>query len=86
METSIHHKCYILGIVIFNIILSSSYLNASTIYGIVKDNENKAVEVATVTLFRTSDSTLVKAELTGVDGKFSFVEIPPGEYYVNISF
>ncbi len=86
MITSILHKYSIMLVILINIILSSTYLNASTIYGIVKDNENKAVEVATVTLFRTSDSTLVKAELTDVDGKFSFVEIPVGEYYVDISF
>src|SRR5205085_5649780 len=86
MINSAPHKYISIALTILNIVLCSSYISASSIYGLVKDNTDKAIEVATVSLFRTSDSTLVKAELTDVDGKFSFVEIPAGEYFIRVSF
>src|SRR5688572_2618398 len=59
--------------------------NASSIYGFVKDSTNQAVEVATISLFRAQDSVFVKAELTDASGKFEFVEIPAGTYYLIVS-
>jgi hypothetical protein len=62
-------------------------LKASTIIeGIVKDSLFQPMEVATVSLFRATDSVFVKAELTNVDGKFEFADIPAGMYYVMISY
>lgn len=63
----------------------SSDLNAANITGIVKDSLNQGIDVATVSLFRSADSTFVKAELTDPSGYFEFVEIPSGTYYVMIT-
>ncbi len=59
---------------------------ANTISGVVKDSINQPLDVATVSLIRLPDSVFVKAELTDVDGKFEFIAIPSGTYYLNISF
>src|SRR5688572_29113607 len=66
-------------------LFGSTNINASSIYGFVKDSLNQAVEVATISLFRATDSVFVKAELTDVEGKFEFVEIPAGTYYLIVS-
>ena len=58
----------------------------NTITGIVRDDVSQPVDVATVSLMRLPDSVFVKAEFTNVDGTFQFVEIPPGTYYLNVSF
>lgn len=58
----------------------------TTIEGTVRDSINQPVEVATVSLFRNVDSVFVKAEITDVDGRFTFAEIPAGAYYVIIQF
>lgn len=86
MLNSTLHKFIISGIVLIYMFICINYSHASSIYGLVKDSSDKAVEVATVSLFKVADSTLVKAELTDVDGKFSFVEIPAGEYFIKVSF
>lgn len=59
--------------------------NASSIYGVVKDSMQQAVEVATISLFRSADSVFVKAELSDAGGKFEFAEIPAGTYYLIVS-
>ena len=59
--------------------------NASSIYGFIRDSSSQAVEVATISLFRASDSVFVKAELTDAEGKFEFVEIPAGNYYLTVT-
>lgn len=60
-------------------------LTASNIFGSVTDSLQQAVDVATVSLFRTTDSTFIKAEYTSTNGTFEFVEIPAGTYYVVIA-
>lgn len=64
----------------------SSGVFANSITGIVKDSIRQPVDVATVSLIRLPDSVFIKAEFTGVDGTFEFVEIPEGTYYLNVSF
>ncbi|HUR31513.1 MAG TPA: TonB-dependent receptor [Saprospiraceae bacterium] len=64
---------------------ATNSLQANNIYGVVKDSLNQAVEVATISLFRSADTAFVKAEVTDVDGKFEFVEIPGGTYYIIVS-
>ncbi len=57
---------------------------ATIIDGLIQDSLYNPMDVATVNLFRATDSVFVKAELTGADGKFEFVAIPAGIYYVII--
>ncbi len=53
--------------------------------GIVVDDKNKPVEVATISLMKAADSSVVKLSLTDKTGKFSFQNIPLGSYYINAS-
>jgi hypothetical protein len=85
MKNSLQHSITIISYAFLFLILSSGKANASSILGVVKDSLNNAVDVATVSLFRTSESTFIKAELTDVDGKFEFVDIPEGNYYLTIT-
>jgi len=78
---------FLLTILFFTTVSFVSSVKASTIVeGMVKDSLFQPMDVATVNLFRAADSVYVKTELTGVDGKFEFVEIPAGEYYVIITY
>jgi hypothetical protein len=53
-----------------------------TISGTITDNQNKPVDYVTVGLFKSSDSTLVKTALTTPDGKYEFININTGNYYI----
>ncbi len=59
---------------------------AAVIGGVVTDSLQQPVEVATVNLFRAIDTAFIKAEITDATGKFEFVEIPAGRYYVIITY
>lgn len=65
--------------------LSSYAAKSMSVNGYVTDSTHKAIEAATVSLFRSVDTVFIKAELTDVEGKFEFVEIPAGTYYVIVS-
>lgn len=53
-----------------------------TVAGMVLDEQNKPVDYATVGLFRTSDSTLVKTAMTEPNGKFQFTNVALGTYFI----
>ena len=53
-----------------------------TITGIIVDEQNKPVDYVTIGLFKTADSSLVKTALTTPEGKYEFVNINTGNYYV----
>lgn len=53
-----------------------------TLTGMVKDEQNKAVDYATVGLFKTTDSALVKTAMTDASGKFQFSNINTGSYFL----
>lgn len=74
---------YILLLSIFTTTLSiASQPKQSTISGVILDEQNKPVDYVTVGLFKVSDSALVKTALTTPDGKFEFVNISAGNYFV----
>ncbi|MGF1924393.1 MAG: TonB-dependent receptor domain-containing protein, partial [Bacteroidia bacterium] len=56
-----------------------------TINGAVLDEAQKPVDYATIGLFKTSDSSLVRTTLTAEDGKFQFASIKVGSYYLKIN-
>jgi hypothetical protein len=59
---------------------------ASTkIIGVLKDNNNKPIEYATIALFKAKDSVLVKTTLSEPDGKFVFDQQTYGIYQIRIS-
>ena len=61
-------------------IRSTAAQNSLSISGIVKDNNDKALSHATVSLLKAKDSSLVKTELTDEDGKFEIKAIAKQSY------
>jgi iron complex outermembrane recepter protein len=55
------------------------------ISGSVMDNKKKPVEAATISLMKAADSSLFKISVADKAGKFSFQDIPFGNYYINAS-
>lgn len=53
-----------------------------SISGIIVDGQAKPIDYVTVGLFKKTDSSLVKTALTAPDGKYEFVNIQPGTYYI----
>lgn len=65
-----------------NTLLAQEKPAQGTINGTILDDQNKPVDYATIGLFKTADSSLVKTALTTPDGKFQFANIKPGSYYI----
>ena len=57
----------------------------NTISGTVKDARNESFPGATVRLLKTSDSTLVKGEVTDISGNFLFTNLENNSYTLAIS-
>src|SRR5215210_4357039 len=55
------------------------------ISGRIMDDKKKPVEGATVSLMKATDSSLFQITVTEKAGKFSFQNIPFGNYYINAS-
>jgi outer membrane receptor protein involved in Fe transport len=53
--------------------------------GQIKDNENKALPYATVTLLKASDSSLVKGAIGDENGHFEFEDVNSGKYIIAAS-
>lgn len=73
---------------LFAIILTLCFLNIhaqSIVKGQLVNPEGVAVEFGNVLLYTTKDSTLVKGELTDIDGKYELNKIKAGTYYVEFS-
>lgn len=58
---------------------------AQKIVGTIKDGQDKAVSGASVALKKASDSSIVKLSVSNSSGKYEFINIPAGNYFVNIS-
>lgn len=61
-------------------------LNAQSIKGAVKDRQNEGLTGASVSLLSLGDSSLFTGEVTDIGGQFQFKNIPPGSYFLKISF
>ena len=68
------------------IILIFPFLCSSQIIGEVKDDNNFAIEYATISIFNIQDSTLVSGNITNQNGKYE-IDLPTlGSYYLKCSF
>ncbi|MEO8720331.1 MAG: TonB-dependent receptor [Ginsengibacter sp.] len=55
----------------------------ASISGKISDGGNqKVIDAASVSLFKSSDSSLVKMNITDKEGNFEFSQLQPGNYYV----
>lgn len=55
------------------------------IYGQLKDTKDQAIEFATVALYTTKDTVLIKTVFTASDGKFGFEQLAAGSYQIRIA-
>ncbi|MEM6735040.1 MAG: TonB-dependent receptor [Bacteroidota bacterium] len=77
-------KVTLTGVII--LLFASLGIAQGTISGGIIDDEDQKVSFATVMLFGASDSTLVKGQISDVDGKFTFSQISEGNYFVESNF
>lgn len=59
---------------------------AAGVAGSVVDTKNAPVEFANIVLMNQQDSSIAKMDVSDMDGKFSFNEIPYGDYFMEISY
>jgi len=83
-------KFYFLPLLLISILTiglarAQEKITLGTINGAVLDELEKPVDYATIGLFKTSDSTLVKTTLTAPDGKFQFLGVKTGDYYLKVN-
>ena len=55
------------------------------ISGVVVNDQHKGISGASVLLKKVKDSSIVKLSVTDASGKYEFVNIPAGGYFVNVS-
>ena len=60
-------------------------LSGQSIEGKIADQNNESIFYATIALYNSADSTLVKAESTDVDGAYKISDIKDGNYYLDIN-
>ncbi|MGG9962292.1 TonB-dependent receptor domain-containing protein [Ferruginibacter sp. SUN106] len=70
-------------------VVASAAVQAQTkpgsISGTITNNENKAVDAATVQLLKATDKSLVKIAVSDKAGNFAFDKLPEGKYLVSIT-
>jgi iron complex outermembrane receptor protein len=57
----------------------------SKVSGIVRDEQNKGLSSATVSLLKASDSSLVKIAVTDKSGLYEFISVKDGNYLVSVT-
>ena len=83
-------KFYFLSLFIVSILsigrtVAQDKVVQGTVNGMLADELQKPVDYATIGLFKTADSSLVKTTLTAEDGKFQFLAVKTGNYYLKIT-
>lgn len=76
---------FILAVLSIGIAHAQSNIAQGTINGILADELQKPVDYATIGLFKATDSSLVKTTLTSEDGKFQFIAVKSGDYYLRVT-
>ena len=68
--------------ILFLSLVSFNLISQHNIEGTVSDEQNDPIFFATVALYNTTDSTLVKAESADSNGKYVLTDINNGDYYL----
>lgn len=79
---------YLIIKVCFASLATTSFLFGQTfnVDGKVINSEGNAVDFATVALKSAADSSLIKVEMTDLDGAFVLVDLKPSDYIIEVSF
>lgn len=66
----------------------SVFLQAQTasISGQLMDDKDEAVQFSNIILYQSADSTMIKVETSGEDGKFKISGLAAGNYYIKASY
>jgi uncharacterized surface anchored protein len=77
--------------VIYTLLLSFLSLQvlaqSSSVEGIIIDKSSESpIEFASVSIYKSADSTLLNGTITGIDGKFSLKALKSGTFYLKIQF
>lgn len=83
-------KIYFLSLIIgsllaFEVVKAQEKIIQGTISGAVLDEQQKPVDYATIGLFKTADSSLVKTMVTNNEGKYQFIAVKTGSYYLKVN-
>lgn len=66
-------------------VLITVLTQAQSLTGSIRDGQNEPLPGATVRLLRAADSTLVKGDITGITGKFTFSGLTAGRYRILVT-
>lgn len=72
-------------ITLLSCIFFSTVTFAQQIKGNVKDEKSNGINAASVLLHNSKDKSITKILVTNAEGAFKFMDIPKGEYYVEIN-
>jgi len=72
-------------LLLLSICLTGVFAHAQQIDGVTQDDQGKPLSGSSVVLKRTKDSSVIKISVSNAAGKYTFKEIPAGNYFVNIS-
>ena len=77
-------KITLLGLIM--LLIAFQGMAQGTISGSIIDEGNQKVSFATVLLFGASDSTMIKGQISDVNGNFNFPQVKEGNYFIESSF
>jgi len=72
-------------LILLSVILYCTALQAQQVTGIAKDDQGKPLSGTSVALKKVSDSSLVKINVSDSTGKYEFLNVPAGKYFINVS-
>jgi len=67
-------------------LLNSVYIHAANIKGNIRDEKNRPIEFANITLFSANDTVVVSTTFSDSSGFFELLNIPRGDYFLEISY
>jgi iron complex outermembrane recepter protein len=73
-------------LILFSLASVATAKDDPQITGKIVDEKGAGIPYATVLLQKASDTTMVKADISDEEGAFTFVSIPAGHYFIEVSY
>lgn len=83
MKTTTHALTY--GLLLLAFFSVQTIKSQTQVAGSISDANGKSLPAASVLLLNGADSTLVRGQLSGLDGTYKFSEVAAGEYRIGVS-